>query len=263
LRDTPPRYPKRISTAVTTTLQSFRRMTTQAPAGKLASPTAPQLTEQAAETTIPSYFRNTSGRKWLVCIDGSNESRLGLYHALSLMSPGGDTLVLVHAAKKHRSYFSHRRAENTPGEPEPEPDSIKRGRGYLTHATNLIKQWGEDIKFNSTLVTARDPREALCDLATEEKADYIVMGSRGPHPIKEMFLGSVTSYVSSHAPCPVIVIRETSAQRRERVDASLEEKKTQRSKSYETHSNEPTKPVSPTAPPVQEQGAVVVPIPVK
>jgi len=239
-------------------------MTTQVPAGKAASPTVPQLTEQAAETTIPSYFRNKSGRKWLVCIDGSNESKLGLYHALSLMTPGRDTLVLVHAAKKHRSYFTHRRAENTQGEPEPEPDSIKRGRGYLTHATELIKRWGEDVKFNSTLVTSRDPREALCDLATEEKADYIVMGSRGLHPIKEMFLGSVTSYVSSHASCPVIVVRETSEQRQERVDASIEEQKTQRTKHYETHSNKPTSQVSPTAAsPAQEQGAVVIPIPVK
>jgi nucleotide-binding universal stress UspA family protein len=48
------------------------------------------------------------------------------------------------------------------------------------------------------------------------QADYIVMGSRGQNPIKKMFMGSVSSYVSSHAPCPVIVIRETEEQRREK-----------------------------------------------
>jgi len=42
------------------------------------------------------------------------------------------------------------------------------------------------------------------------------MGSRGQNPIRQIFMGSVSSYVSSHAICPVIIIHETPEQRREK-----------------------------------------------
>jgi len=198
---------------------------------------------------VPHYFL-TSGRKWLVCIDGSTESKLGLFHALDLMNTNEDSIILVHAVKKSRSLASRlalwrggsppetqEQPASAPGggeavpaageseELEPEPDSVKRGKGYLAHAGNLVKQWTDEVKWSTRFIEAKDPREAICDLANEEKADYIVMGSRGQNPIKKMFMGSVSSYVSSHAPCPVIVIRETEEQRREKRAAELEEKR--------------------------------------
>lgn len=203
---------------------------------------------------VPHYFL-TAGRKWLVCIDGSSESKLGLFHALNLMNVNEDHLILVHAVKKSRSLASRlsiwrggsSTAEAQPAaggvpapepaaaqEPEPEPDSVKRGKGYLAHAGNLAKQWSDGVKWTSRFIEAKDPREAICDLANEEKVDYIVMGSRGQNPIKKMFMGSVSSYVSSHAPCPVIVIRETEEQRREKRAAELEEKKVQKKTSEKT-----------------------------
>jgi nucleotide-binding universal stress UspA family protein len=203
---------------------------------------------------VPHYFL-TSGRKWLVCIDGSSESKLGLFHALNLMNVNEDHLFLVHAVKKSRSLASRlsiwragsstAEAQPTAGgapsaeptaaqEPEPEPDSVKRGKGYLAHAGNLVKQWSDGVKWTARFIEAKDPREAICDLANEEKVDYIVMGSRGQNPIRKMFMGSVSSYVSSHAPCPVIVIRETEEQRREKRAAELEEKKVQKKTSEKT-----------------------------
>lgn len=81
------------------------------------------------------------------------------------------------------------------------------------------------------------------------------MGSRGQNPLKQMFMGSVSTYVSSHAPCPVIVIHETEEERRQKKEgtgmtqgawcrtcahvlrpattASLEEKKMQKKTSAE------------------------------
>jgi nucleotide-binding universal stress UspA family protein len=212
---------------------------------------------------VPHYFL-TSGRKWLVCIDGSAESKLALFHALDLMNTAEDSLIVVHAAKKARSLskrLPHWRSSSAspaspaavtpaptaapaatlepptlvattsgsppplPIEQEPEPDSVKRGKGYLAHAGNLISQWGEEVKWSPRFIEAKDPREAICDLASEEKVDYIVMGSRGQNPIRQIFMGSVSSYVSSHAICPVIIIHETPEQRREKKAASLEEKK--------------------------------------
>jgi nucleotide-binding universal stress UspA family protein len=52
-----------------------------------------------------------------------------------------------------------------------------------------------------------DPAEAILDVAEEEQADLIVVGSRGMHGNRRFLLGSVPDKVSHHAPCSVLIIR--------------------------------------------------------
>lgn len=49
------------------------------------------------------------------------------------------------------------------------------------------------------------PGQLICDLAEQEKADGIVMGSRGLNLLRRTLLGSVSSYVMHHANIPVTV----------------------------------------------------------
>jgi nucleotide-binding universal stress UspA family protein len=49
----------------------------------------------------------------------------------------------------------------------------------------------------------------IVDEATEWRADLIVTGSRGHGEIASMLLGSVSSEVVDHAPCPVLVARRS------------------------------------------------------
>jgi nucleotide-binding universal stress UspA family protein len=48
---------------------------------------------------------------------------------------------------------------------------------------------------------------ALVNYADAEKADLIVIGTRGRSGIGKMLLGSVASGVVTYAPCPVLVVR--------------------------------------------------------
>ena len=48
---------------------------------------------------------------------------------------------------------------------------------------------------------------ALVNYADQEKADLIVIGTRGRSGISKMLLGSVASGVVTYAPCPVLVVR--------------------------------------------------------
>lgn len=48
---------------------------------------------------------------------------------------------------------------------------------------------------------------ALVNYAEHEKADLIVIGTRGRSGIGKMLLGSVASGVVTYAPCPVLVVR--------------------------------------------------------
>lgn len=49
--------------------------------------------------------------------------------------------------------------------------------------------------------------ESILRIAEEEKADLIVMGSRGRGIFKSLLLGSVSSGVLHHAHCPVLIVR--------------------------------------------------------
>ena len=53
-----------------------------------------------------------------------------------------------------------------------------------------------------------DPREALIEEATKERADLIVVGSHGRTGIEKLLMGSVASHVVTHAPCSVLVVRQ-------------------------------------------------------
>lgn len=51
-----------------------------------------------------------------------------------------------------------------------------------------------------------DPAESLLSLADEEAAALLVVGSRGRGPLKAALLGSVSSALATHAPCPVLIV---------------------------------------------------------
>lgn len=49
--------------------------------------------------------------------------------------------------------------------------------------------------------------DEILDYLEKSPIDLLVVGSRGLSTAKRMFLGSVSSAVVTHAPCPVLVIR--------------------------------------------------------
>ena len=65
---------------------------------------------------------------------------------------------------------------------------------------------GVNTEFIQTL---GDPGETICNLAKTWSADLIVVGSRGLTGLKEMILGSVSNYVTHHAPCSVLIMLKT------------------------------------------------------
>jgi nucleotide-binding universal stress UspA family protein len=62
-----------------------------------------------------------------------------------------------------------------------------------------------------TVVCGRAYKQIL-RLAAAGKADLIVMGVHGGHPINDMFFGSTTHHVVRGADCPVLVVRGAGAQ---------------------------------------------------
>ena len=61
------------------------------------------------------------------------------------------------------------------------------------------------------LVARGLPAPQICETATRESADLLVMGTHGRRGAARLFLGSVASSVIAQSPCPVLTIRTPAA----------------------------------------------------
>ncbi|WOK96225.1 universal stress protein PHOS34 [Canna indica] len=78
----------------------------------------------------------------------------------------------------------------------------------MEHALKICSEKDVNVK---TQVVVGDPKDMICEVATNLNADLLVMGCRAFGPIKRMFLGSVSNYCINHVSCPVVVIKGTSS----------------------------------------------------
>ena len=57
------------------------------------------------------------------------------------------------------------------------------------------------------LVETGEPGPTICDVAGRVGAEIVVIGTHGHGWFKRVLMGSVSTHVLHHAPCPVLVIR--------------------------------------------------------
>lgn len=82
---------------------------------------------------------------------------------------------------------------------------------YVGEAKRQLQETVAEVLGDSTGLTVREvileghPATALVKAADD--ADLLVVGSRGHGEFTGMLLGSVSMYVSTHATCPVVIMR--------------------------------------------------------
>ena len=81
----------------------------------------------------------------------------------------------------------------------------QKGLEVLRSLAQEAKTAGVNVEFTQDF---GNPGRAICDFAQTRSIDAILVGSRGLTGAKEMFLGSVSNYVTHHAPCSVLIVRD-------------------------------------------------------
>ena len=92
---------------------------------------------------------------------------------------------------------------------------IARAPGALDDLVKKAKSIVEDVKKRADsegikaegMVKEGDAYKSIVDIAQKQKADAIIMGSRGRTGLKRLLMGSVTERVIGHAPCPILVAK--------------------------------------------------------
>ena len=143
--------------------------------------------------------------KILVAFDGSPDSLKAVRRAGVLAGEFNAELVLVHV------YSIPALAYGGPG-PMPlvdfkslEDSARSKAREMLDQAEKVCGEGG--VKPRTELLEAASVVQAIVELAENERADLIVMGTRGMTGFKKLLLGSVSDGVVTHAHCSVLVVR--------------------------------------------------------
>lgn len=141
----------------------------------------------------------------LVPIDGSENAKRALEHAVDLATTYGASITLAYVANDIAPLANFDQVSSaTEYVKEHLPqDMEKEGHAFLDGLAETVPK-SIDVK---SIFAVGAPGPAIVDAAKEGGFDLIVMGSRGLGPLKGLFLGSVSSYVVTRAGCSVLIVK--------------------------------------------------------
>ena len=151
--------------------------------------------------------------KILIAVDRSQNHKFVFDTAVSLAKTTGAELMLLHIlshkAPEHPiaptyNYYPIIKETNYKTYQKKYAEYEQHGIEFLKNLTEEATAAGVNTEF--TQLTG-NPGRMICELANNWSADLILVGSRGLRGIKEMFLGSVSNYVTHYAPCSVLIAR--------------------------------------------------------
>jgi nucleotide-binding universal stress UspA family protein len=155
--------------------------------------------------------------KILVGIDESRHSERAVEFVGRLRWPAGSRVLVVGALRPLAGLTVNELGGSTMPD-QLVADERRRLEEVVARAEATLREAGMSTEGR---VVAGDPREVLIDVAQGERADLIVVGSRGNTGLARLMLGSVSSHVVAHAPCSVLVVnRERRAAERSKGEAS-------------------------------------------
>lgn len=121
--------------------------------------------------------------------------------------PGATRIVLVHVDEVAR-YFEPYGEEVVPAYFEFEGRREELERNLEVVAARL-----RDRGFAVAVrLSSGTPAPVICDIAREERADLIALGTHGHSAVVNLLLGRTAQRVVQHAPCPVLSVRTAEQQ---------------------------------------------------
>jgi nucleotide-binding universal stress UspA family protein len=139
----------------------------------------------------------------LVAVDGSPASERALKCAVEFSRKFDAGLIIVHVIL--RRFYAV-----TPSEAGVLATTVfvreleDEGREIIGRAEAYVKSEGADYQCK---LLQGVPADEIVRAAQSEKADLIVMGSRGLSEVRAFLIGSVSDNVSHHAKCPTLIVK--------------------------------------------------------
>ncbi|TKS58419.1 MAG: hypothetical protein EWM72_02958 [Nitrospira sp.] len=144
--------------------------------------------------------------KILCAIDGSRYSQWALAWLRRLCSPDGCSLLLVHAVDMTQFKTLPKLDQKSRSALVKVLEFSLEGAARLLEVAEVkaAKTWG-DVRAK---LLRGHPAKVIARSAKRERADLLVIGSRGVTEFQPMLLGSVSRKLLMQAPCPVLVVKK-------------------------------------------------------
>ena len=149
------------------------------------------------------FARQEGAMNIVIGVDDSVHSRAAVDFVRRMSWPEDTQAVVLSVA--HPAAIAYAEAYAPATAPPSMPDDMVRRHEEIASVAERALQ-GAHLTTRAEVATG-DPRLELVELAHRERADLVVVGSHGRTGIAKLLMGSVASYVATHAPCSVLVVK--------------------------------------------------------
>lgn len=146
-------------------------------------------------------------RLFLVATDFSACARKALEFAAELGPPMDAELLLLHVTQLPLGLLESSEVHTVPSQPPIEAGAMMReaSRAELDRYAEQVRQTGVSVR---TQVEIGEPVKVILDVASQQGAELIVIGTHGRSGFAQLLLGSVAEKVVRRARCPVLIVPE-------------------------------------------------------
>jgi nucleotide-binding universal stress UspA family protein len=132
----------------------------------------------------------------VIATDGSKYSDAAADRAISFAKSYGGEVKIVSVVDVPSEFYAEA--------PQAVDDLVKKAKGFVD---NIKKQAEAKGVTAETFIGESEAFEYITNLAKEQNANMIVIGSHGRTGLRRLLMGSVAEKVIGHASCPVLVVK--------------------------------------------------------
>ena len=144
-------------------------------------------------------------KKIIVPVDFSHQSKYAMDFAVEFSRFIKAEIALVHVLEFPPFRFS------TTGEANKQAIENFYNSEYIKGVHNRLEEWKDNLAKEGmevrSLMRYGNPFQKISNTISEEKADYIIMGSKGASGLKEFLVGSNAARMIRYAKCSVIIVK--------------------------------------------------------
>jgi nucleotide-binding universal stress UspA family protein len=162
----------------------------------MGSVTARVIGHSSKDTLVVPSGAKMGWERILVATDGSPHSNTAVQKAVDFAHSCGGKLTAVSVVDVLPEMYAEA--------PALIDDLTKKAKGYVEEVKRMAEASGVETQ---TYVREGESYRTIIDLAEQDNAGLIVMGSHGRTGLKRLLMGSVTEKVIGLAHCPVLVAK--------------------------------------------------------
>ena len=152
-------------------------------------------------------------RNVLVATDFSPTARAGVDWAIEIARDHGARIRLVHGL-----LLANRMTDYVPAPPDFTEAIQAAAAARLEEVCDRVRNAGVEVSSDLRLGL---PSQAITEAIREEKADLLVIGTRGLTGVSHLLLGSTAERVVQHAACPVLSVHPGDHEKHRRIRTVL------------------------------------------